>query len=160
MTLRLVHSRARSDLFTITQAKRLYGFIGTGSVLGAIVGSGAAGLLSRVVAPERLLVVSALGFGVAGLMPALYGPRAITGRRTDASPELLDTIAYVRRDGYASRIAASLLLATVCLTLADYVFKSTVAALVPRRSSAPSWGRCIQTNILSLVSQIALVDGC
>jgi AAA family ATP:ADP antiporter len=47
------------NLFTVTQAKRLYGFVGAGSVLGAIAGSGAAGALSRIVAPQRLLAVSA-----------------------------------------------------------------------------------------------------
>jgi AAA family ATP:ADP antiporter len=159
VTLVLAHFWALiSDLFTITQAKRLYGFIGTGSVLGAIAGSGAASLLSRIVAPERLLLVSALGFGVSGLMPLLFGPRANTGRRTDAPPALLDTIAQVRRDGYAARIAASLFLATVCLTLADYVFKSTVAALVPKAELGAFLGSVyFGANVLSLVSQVALV---
>ena len=40
-TLVLVHFWTLvGNLFTVSQAKRLYGFIGAGSVLGAIAGSG------------------------------------------------------------------------------------------------------------------------
>ncbi|HTU60442.1 MAG TPA: hypothetical protein VMF89_18450, partial [Polyangiales bacterium] len=68
-TLLLAHFWALiADRFTITQGKRLYGFIGAGSVLGAIVGSGAAGLAASVMAPQRLLLVAAIGFTVASGM--------------------------------------------------------------------------------------------
>src|SRR3954467_10678264 len=63
------------ERFTITQAKRLYGFIGAGSVLGAITGSGAASLLARVMHAERLVLVSAVGLAIAGLIPLLFEER-------------------------------------------------------------------------------------
>ncbi|HEX4339514.1 MAG TPA: Npt1/Npt2 family nucleotide transporter [Polyangiaceae bacterium] len=147
-----------SDLFTITQAKRLYGFVGAGSVLGAIAGSGAAGLLSKELGPERLLLLSAVGFGTAALIPALFAANATAGRSVDAAPRLLDTIALVGRDAYAARIAASLFIATVCLTIADYVFKSTVAAHVPGAALGTFLGSVyFAVNLLSLVCQVGLV---
>jgi ATP:ADP antiporter, AAA family len=159
VTLVLVHFWAVvSDLFTINQAKRLYGFIGVGSVLGAIAGSGSAGLLSQVVAPERLLLVSAVGFGVAALVPALFAAKAPAGRPVDAAPRLVDTISQVARDDYSVRIAVSLFIASGCLTIADYVFKSTVAELVPKAELGAFLGSVyFSVNLLSLVCQVGLV---
>ena len=158
VTLVLVHFWALvSDLFTITQAKRLYGFIGAGSVLGAITGSGAASLLSRVVAPEQLVLVAALGFGLCALLPSLFSARTPAGRPAAATPAS-GTLGLVLRDTYASRVTLTLLVASVCLTLADYVFKSKVAELVPREELGAFIGSVyFGANLLSLACQVVLV---
>jgi ATP/ADP translocase/HEAT repeat protein len=158
-TLVLVHFWALAgDLFTITQAKRLYGFIGAGSVLGAIAGSGLASLFSRFVPPEKLLLGAAIGFGATGFVPFLFGARPQSEREQGTTPRLFDTLAYVRKDPYASRVATSLFVATVCLTLADYIFKSAVAGLVPRAELGAFLGTVyFVANVLSLVCQLAVV---
>ncbi len=146
------------DLFTITQAKRVYGFIGAGSVLGAIFGSGAASLLSRVAPPERLLLCSAVGFGIAGVVPYLFAARPAAARSSSAIPRLRETLRFVRDDFYASRVAVSLFMATVCLTVADYVFKSAVAGLVPKAQLGAFLGTVyFGANVLSLLCQVFLV---
>ena len=46
------------DTFSVTQAKRLYGMIGAGSVIGAIAGTAAASALADFVAPRTLVAIS------------------------------------------------------------------------------------------------------
>lgn len=160
-TMVLVHFWAVvAERFTITQGKRLYGFIGAGSVLGAIAGSGTASLLSRVMAPERLLLVAACGFGIASLVPWLFVARS--GSSSDpaeqVAPKFWDTVNHVVEDPYAYRVAACVLIATVCLTMADFIFKSSVATLVPRERLGAFLGTTyLIGNVLSLICQLGLV---
>jgi ATP:ADP antiporter, AAA family len=144
--------------FTITQAKRLYGFIGAGGVIGAILGSGAASLLSRVVAPDRLVACSAFGFALAGLLPLLFGESASDVRAVDEPARLAENVGAVARDPYARRLVAALFVATVCLTLSDFVFKSTIAEVVPKAELGAVLGAVyFGANLLSLFAQLWLV---
>ena len=147
-----------AERFTITQAKRLYGFIGAGSVLGAIAGSGAASLLARAMRAERLVLVAAIGMAVAGLIPLLFAERPSATLAEQPAPRLSDTVTYIAQDPYAQRVVAALFLATVCLTLSDFVFKSSIAALVPKAELGAFLGSVyFATNVLSLLCQIGLV---
>ncbi|HET7542698.1 MAG TPA: hypothetical protein VFK05_22660 [Polyangiaceae bacterium] len=147
-----------AERFTITQAKRLYGFIGAGSVLGAIAGSGAAGLLARALHVEQLLLVAAVGLAIAGLIPLLFVDRARAPQAEQAAPSLRDTISFVAQDPYAQRVVSALFLATVCLTISDFVFKSSIAALVPKAKLGTFLGSVyFAINVLSLLCQAGLV---
>lgn len=147
-----------AERFTITQAKRLYGFIGAGSVLGAIAGSGTASVLARVMHAERLVLVAAIGLGVAGLIPLLFAERTNSPQTSEEAPRLSDTVAYVAQDPYAQRVVIALFLATVCLTISDFVFKSSIAALVPKAQLGAFLGSVyFATNVLSLLCQVGLV---
>jgi len=147
-----------AERFTITQAKRLYGFIGAGSVLGAIAGSGAASLLARAMHADRLVLVAAVGLAIAGLIPLLFAERANAPHASEEAPRLSDTVAYVAQDPYAQRVVAALFLATVCLTISDFVFKSSIAALVPKAQLGAFLGSVyFATNVLSLLCQVGLV---
>jgi len=145
--------------FTLTQAKRLYAFIGAGSVLGAIAGSGAASLLSRGVSPVRLVLLSALGLVAAGLLPLLFEHRSLPAQTVEQrAPALRDALAYVADGPYARRAVAALSLAAVCLTLSDFVFKSATAALVPRAELGAFLGSVyFGVNVLALICQLGLV---
>jgi ATP:ADP antiporter, AAA family len=159
-TLLLVHFWTLvGNIFTVTQAKRLYGFIGAGSVVGAIAGSGAASVLSRVVAPPRLLVVAACGFALSALAPALFrtASQATVDTRA-ATASFADNVRYVRESPYARRVVLSLFVSTMCLTAADFLFKSVVAALVPPAQLAGFLGSVyFALNLASLLCQITLV---
>ena len=114
-TLLLVHFwELVGARFTITQAKRLYGFVGAGGVAGAIAGSGAASLLSRFMGPEQLVLVSAFGFALAGLIPLPFAEDSASARAVDDSPRLGESFHVVARDPYARRLVAALFIATVC----------------------------------------------
>jgi AAA family ATP:ADP antiporter len=145
-------------LFTITQAKRLYATIGAGSVLGAIFGSGLASLLSHALLAEQLLGVSAAGFMLAAAVPWLFKGQSLPRRTEGSGPQFRDTLAYVAHDAYASRVALSLFLGSACLTVADFLFKSSAAALVPTARLGAFFGTVyFSVNVLSLVCQLGLV---
>jgi len=159
-TLLLVHFWTLvGNIFSVTQAKRLYGFIGAGSVLGAIAGSGAASALSRIVVPQRLLAISAFGFAVTALVPALFRTASQAGSSTRAAaPSLADNVQYVRQSPYARRVVMSLFVSTMCLTVGDFLFKSVVADLVPKEQLGEFLGSVyFALNIVSLICQLTLV---
>ena len=148
-----------ADRFTITQAKRLYGFIGAGSVLGAIAGSGTASVLARRMHADRLVLVAAVGLAIAGLIPLLFAERPPSApKEAEQAPRLSDTIAYIAQEPYAQRVVVALFLATVCLTISDFVFKSSIAALVPKAKLGAFLGSVyFAINVLSLLCQVGLV---
>jgi AAA family ATP:ADP antiporter len=158
-TLLLVHFwDLVSARFTITQAKRLYGFVGAGGVAGAIAGSGTATLLSRFFGPEKLVLVAALGFAAAGVLPFLFREEASLAPPEDSPVGLGDSVRAVARNPYARQLVATLFIATVCLTVSDFVFKSTIAELVPQADLGTFLGSVyLGINVLSLFAQIGLV---
>ena len=158
-TFVLVHFWALvGDLFTITQAKRLYGFIGAGSVLGAIAGSGAAGLLAQVFHPHRLLLFSALGFVGAAFVPLAFRGSAQGQVDGASAPKLVHTLTYVAKDPYARRVAGTMFAATMCLTVSDFVFKSMAASMVPKAELGAFFGSMsFAANVLSLIAQFVVV---
>lgn len=160
-TLLLVHFWTLvGNLFSVTQAKRLYGFIGAGSVLGAIFGSGTAGALARVIPAHDLLLVSAVGFGATSGLPFLFrdaGHAASSKERTTTS--ISGNLQYIRESLYAQRVVAVLLVSTITLTLADFVFKSMVAKLVAKEDLGHFLGSVYFTlNVASLACQLLVVS--
>jgi AAA family ATP:ADP antiporter len=172
-----------SEYFTVTQAKRLFALIGTGSVLGAIAGSGLAQIVATMWTPRALLLCASATLAASALGPLLLtrtadgapetgrqrAPRADAARSGEAahppaSPalrrsfEVADSLRLVWRHPYARRLALLVLLSTVTLTMVDYLFKSWLARTV----SAAQLGYVFATayfilNCFSLLAQIALV---
>ncbi|MEM9488089.1 MAG: hypothetical protein AAGC55_03035, partial [Myxococcota bacterium] len=132
-TLILVHFWSLlGDVFSVTQAKRVYGVVGLGSVVGAIAGSAAAGALVPRLGATNLILLAAGGLAVAAIAPLLLrDPGAASADDPDAGRGgLLASARLVARSPYASRIVALTLVATTTLTVADYLFKSTAAAAI------------------------------
>ncbi|MDH3419186.1 MAG: hypothetical protein OEQ25_10195 [Gammaproteobacteria bacterium] len=153
-----------SERFTVTQAKRLFAVIGTGSVIGAILGSGAARLLTEQLSAQHLVLFAGLVFLVTSLGPLLLGPppgpppaRRQTTRFTAADVERVSRLVW--RRPYLRRVAMAIILATVTFTLVDFVFKSTVARLVPDEQLGEFFATVYLTlNVVSLVVQVAVVS--
>jgi AAA family ATP:ADP antiporter len=151
-----------SELYTITQAKRVYAFIGAGGVLGAVLGSIAARGVTALAESRHLilaacvpLVASAVA-SVAALVPgdapppSEAAPRAAPIQPTGREPLQLDP--------YVVRLTMLALISTVVLTGVNYLFNSAVVLLIP----APKLGTFFATvniaeNGLGLVAQIFLV---
>ncbi|MGF1470066.1 MAG: HEAT repeat domain-containing protein [Sandaracinaceae bacterium] len=162
-TLVLVHFWSLlGDLFTVTQAKRLYGAIGAGSVAGAIAGSGLATALAPSVAPRQLLLVAAGGFFATSLLatqlrdPGTRVDDDEDGAAADRTP-LLDGLRLLRQ-AYPRRIALVVVVSAAALALTDYVFKATVAETVPPEDLA--WLFAVVSLVLnaaSLISQLGLI---
>jgi len=151
------------NLLTVTQAKRLFAFIGTGSVLGAIAGSGAARVLAGLL-PARHLVIAAAGvFLIASLGPRLLTPVEAVG--TDRPEGMRSTVDLARLGRqiwgrpYLRHVAILILVSTVTFTLVDFVFKLTVSRYVPAVELDELFSSVYLTlNLLSLGVQIFLVS--
>jgi len=153
---------AISNQFTVTEAKRLYSFIGSGAVLGALLGSGLAGLLARAMPARHLLGVAAGAFVLAAFVPAIFlrlGEEPASGEEDRSLPSsLLDDLRALRAQPYPRSVARMVIMSAAALTLADYLFKATVADKVP----ADQLGSFFATtyfvlNALSLAVQVLVV---
>ena len=101
------------------------------------------------------MLASAMGLAVAGLVPLAFVNRAAPVRAVEEAPKLSETLGYVARDRYARRVVAALFLATVCLTISDFVFKSAIAAVVPKAKLGEFLGSVyFVINVLSLLCQV------
>lgn len=146
------------DVFTVTEAKRLYASIAAGGVLGAIAGSGLSELLLHVVEPRHLLLVGAGFLSVAGMMPRMCGRtegELCQGPRTTREPDARELAARPR--AFLRKLMAVTLLSTVALTVVDFVFKSEVARTVPPAELGTFFARFyLLLNVAALVVQLAL----
>lgn len=124
-----------SDMYTVTQAKRLYRLIGAGSVLGAVLGALLGGIIAARYPARSLLLASALVVLVTALGPA-WRLRGSGERRMDADEmskgvSAASAWALISDHPYVRPLAGLVLTSTVAVTLTDYLFKSAVARSVP-----------------------------
>lgn len=151
------------DRFTVAQAKRLYAVIGTGSVAGAIVGSGLASLAAEWLPARALIFTAALALLLSAGGPLLLAsgaaPEAVSeGRTRSVARHPLRRLWPVFRDPYAGRLAWLIATGAVTLTLVDYVFKANLVAHSPPDRLAATFARTyLGLNLLSLVSQVLVV---
>jgi hypothetical protein len=147
------------DLYTLTQAKRLYSLVWMGSLLGATFGATAARLLADRAPASTLVLAAALVFAVTALGPALALGRA-EGRsavRPRGGASLAEGIEILKGDAYVRSLAILVLVSTVALTLGDYVFKSAVARSVPGEELGAFFGGLYAVlNLTALVAQLVL----
>lgn len=122
----------------VNQAKRSFAFIGAGGLVGAVLGSGAAGLLLLRFEPSALLLAAAGVLALTALMPRVMARpvKSPTGRQRTAHAEIRPGrrgggMKLVSRDRYLKRLFLMGLLATLVVTGVDYVFKSGLSAAVP-----------------------------
>ncbi len=76
-----------ADIFRSEQGKRLFGFIGVGGTLGAILGAGLTATLARVLGPVNLLLLSALALELAVQAVRRLG-HWVRERELEGEPEL------------------------------------------------------------------------
>jgi AAA family ATP:ADP antiporter len=159
------------ETFTVDRAKRLYGFVGAGSVLGALLGASLARALAMHLAPRHLLLASAGALVLTAVGPSVVlastkppgdaaAPQAKpkTGAPPLANAGLAADLRLVQESPFLSRILALVLVSTVTVTLADYLFKSIVAARVPAAELGATFASvAIATNAIALFTQLVLV---
>lgn len=169
-------------VLSVTQARRLYPLIGTGSVLGALIGSALASAIARVLGAELLLLTAAVGFGASTLVagwfahltpsapsqvpsdgarpavePAVEMQGVPAALRGDVDARVMEDVRRVASQPYVRCIALLVIVSAGSLTLADYVFKSVVARHVPAAELGVFFGGAsLVLNILSLISQLTL----
>ncbi len=148
------------NLFTVTQAKRIFAVIGSGSVLGAIMGSGLARILSELLPARHLVAAAAAVFLLASLGPRLLarldGPTITAG----ASPmvDLAQVGRHIWDRPYLRSVATLILVSTVTFTLVDFVFKLTASRVVAVEQLDEFFSSVYLTlNVISLVVQVFVV---
>lgn len=154
-----------SAAFTVTQAKRLFGFVGAGALAGALAGSTAARVVVSITQTRHLVLLAATCMA-AGALSAHFLLRRALHRAGDGDDEratieparLCDALRVLRGDGYVRRVVFFVLLSTVAITLADYLFKREVAdAIPPGRLGSFFATFYASLNVLALVVQLGLV---
>ncbi len=122
------------DVVTVTQAKRIFGPVAAGGVLGALVGSAAAeALLMAETSATGLLVAAGAVLLVGSVLPLLWRtPAPAVGRATVRVPDKQEH-GFRRLCGhlYLRRLLMLVLFSTIAFTIGDYLFKSVVAETIP-----------------------------
>jgi hypothetical protein len=148
-----------ADLYTLGEAKRLYSRVWLGSLLGATTGAAAARMLAGTASAGTLVLAAAVVLGLTAVGPALLlGRAASRGQaRPRGTASLGDGLRVLRADAYVRALAVLVLVSTIALTLADYVFKSTVARSVPAEQLGAFFGGFYTVlNLLALGAQLVL----
>jgi ATP:ADP antiporter, AAA family len=162
-----------SQRFSLDAAKRVFGMVGVGSVLGAIAGSLAGGAVASVLPVRHLLVMAAVFYGMAGISVFGLGRgeasgegrgadgRGADGRGADGrgagrgGAGLLHDLRAVLGHPYAGRLVLLGALASTTFTLVDFLFKDQVAAhVLPEDLGTWFAGFYAATNMVALAVQL------
>lgn len=133
-----------ADMFSRTQAKRLFGFIAAGGTAGGIVGPLIATLLGKSLGNGGLLIISAAGFVVTAVVLRMLGSAKVKLVATDSEAQqttldhklsggLFDGFRLLFRSPYLMLLALFLLLMTwvstiVYFQLGDLITKAFASA--------------------------------
>jgi AAA family ATP:ADP antiporter len=115
-----------TDLFTVEQGKRLYGFIAVGGSLGGVLGPYITARYVQNVGAANLLVVAAIMFLVAGFLVRFFPSNFTNGNKTVEKQEepiggsIWSGITHIGRSPYLLGLAASMLLYTTTSTWAYF----------------------------------------
>jgi AAA family ATP:ADP antiporter len=154
------------NVYTMSQAKRVYGFIGAGSVIGAIAGAGIARLLTHYFHGDArtLLIAVAAVYVPSAFVPALL----LRGATKDEEPRegslrrrrftLLENLPLLREDPYLRRVAILVLVSTVSFTIVDYLFKTAAVAHVDHDRLGQFFSTTnLVFNVIALFMQVGAV---
>ena len=147
------------ESFSVDEAKRVFGFIAAGGLLGAVCGTGTARVVLDWTGPRNLLLISAGVTLIAALLAQVSTKGSCEGHV--AQPELMTPRAmpaYVKRDPYLRLLALLALLTAASATLIDYLFKAAVASgtapeQIPRLVANVYLGQ----SVLALIVELVLV---
>ena len=148
--------------FTVAQAKRLFGFIGAGAVLGAVSGASLARGLTPATDPAHLLLVAAVVLVATAIGPARFLSESAVDEPRHRARTMVQPVASLRGDlrlvssqPYLRRMLGLVLLSAIALTMVDYVFKASVANHVAKRDLAAFFATTyVVFNAMALVVQV------
>ncbi|MEO7723217.1 MAG: MFS transporter, partial [Chthoniobacterales bacterium] len=114
-----------TDLFTVEQGKRLFGFIAVGGSLGAIAGAYLTKLYIRDLGPANLLALSAAIFALAGCLVRFF-PRGFAENEKAGEEEkpiggsIWSGVTHIGKSPYLMALAGSIMLYTITSTWAYF----------------------------------------
>jgi AAA family ATP:ADP antiporter len=129
-----------TDLFTVEQGKRLYGFIAVGGTLGAILGAYLTKHYVRELGPANLLIIAAAMFAIAGFLVRFFPHGFAEQQKAGAIREepiggsVWSGITHIGRSPYLMGLAATIVLYTTTSTWA-YFQQSELAGAALKTSA-------------------------
>src|SRR5260370_8761016 len=105
-----------TDLFTVEQGKRLYGFIAVGGSLGAIAGAYITKHLIRDLGPANLIAISATMFAIVCFLVRFFpnnftrGSESVPAREKPIGGTAWSGVTHIARPPYLFRLAPAVLL--------------------------------------------------
>lgn len=146
------------EMFSVPQGKRLFGPIGAGGVLGAAIGAGGAAIGLRFVPVGGLLLAAAALFVTASLVVSRAPAEALSPAAARSGGTLfgwVKDLGPLRKDPYVPLVAWLTAIGTAAVLVADYLFKSSAAATLPKSELGPFFATFYAAiNALSLVVQL------
>jgi ATP/ADP translocase len=124
-----------SEMFTTREARRLFGFVGTGGILGATAGGALAGGLAKVVGTANLLlVVIGVLLLAAGTVLLLARHRNITqsvSAGSSAPRNLMHSLRVVGRSVHLRLLAGLVFISALATSSVDFQFNVIVERAIP-----------------------------
>jgi ATP:ADP antiporter, AAA family len=148
-----------SEIYTVTQAKRIYRLIGAGSVAGAILGAGVAAVITATTSASHLLLAAGILTGLTAVPAfAVKRPRGDDAASHGGPIPLAEAFRVIRTHPYVGPLAGLVLSSTMAVTVADYIFKSAVAASIPADRLGEFFALLyVVLNVLALIVQLLVV---
>ena len=144
-----------SATFTAAQGRRLFGPLGAGGVLGAVVGASLSTLLLMRHGVDTLLVFASLGFVLAALVATFFEFEEEGTVEVPAPAPLPNAVGVARREPLALTIALMVALSTALSVVVDYVFKARAVGVIPSGELGSFFARYyLVLNSVSLALQL------
>jgi ATP/ADP translocase len=153
-----------SELFTTREAKRLFGVVGSGGILGAVAGSALTNRLAPVVGTAHLLLI-VLGmlilaaFAVRVLSRLRMVPRPVAEGRTPPR-NLTQSLQLIAGSSHLRLLAGLIFITAVATTSVDFQFNVVAEQSIPERDALTAFFGAVYGGIslLSFLVQILLTS--
>jgi AAA family ATP:ADP antiporter len=156
-----------ADIFSRTQAKRLFGFVAAGGTIGGIVGPAIATFLATRIGNSNLLLISSAGFGVTAVLVRMLAAekRKLLAEGAEAQPTSLehrlkgtpfDGFRLLLRSRYLLLLAVFLLLMTWISTIMYFQLGDLITKAFTNREARTQAYATIDLTVNSLAVLIQL----
>jgi AAA family ATP:ADP antiporter len=156
-----------ADIFSRTQAKRLFGFVAAGGTIGGIVGPAIATVLATRIGNNNLLLISAAGFGVAAVVVRMLAAekRKLLAEGVEGQPTSLehrlkgrpfDGFRLLLQSRYLLLLAVFLLLMTWISTIVYFQLGELITkAFTSREARTQAYGMIdLAVNSIAVLIQL------
>jgi ATP:ADP antiporter, AAA family len=156
-----------ADIFSRTQAKRLFGFVAAGGTIGGIVGPAIATFLATRIGNNNLLLISSAGFGVTAVLVRMLAAekRKLLAEGVEAQPTSLehrlkgnpfDGFRLLLRSRYLLLLAVFLLLMTWISTIVYFQLGDLITkAFASREARTQAYAMIdLTVNCLAVLIQL------
>jgi AAA family ATP:ADP antiporter len=132
-------------VLTTREAKRVFGLVGSGAIVGAVVGAKLSSLLAKRFSAESLLLAVAVAMLMCvALVPliwrtrdAILGPDSEARRTAEEAPQarIVESLRLIAQAPYLRSIAFLILVANFTTSLAGWQFKALAKFFIPQKDA-------------------------